>query len=135
VFERFERREQVSKSLGNIPKQQEMSEEQEQTFTNGINKGRKLERELILKYPYPDGFGSGGTFTDGEIFSQDSIQIIIDEVVAKTRADENSRSSKLLETLSHDYDVPAKDNSGDMLHVADFCTACRAIALIKERNK
>jgi hypothetical protein len=39
----------VSKNLGNIPKQEKMTEEQEQTFTNGINKGRKLEREDIIK--------------------------------------------------------------------------------------
>lgn len=35
----------MGKNLGNIPKQEKMTEEQEQTFTNGINKGRKLERE------------------------------------------------------------------------------------------
>jgi hypothetical protein len=39
----------VSKNLGNVPSQEKMSEEQEQAFTNGINKGRKLEREEILK--------------------------------------------------------------------------------------
>ena len=39
----------MSKNLGNIPKQETMTEEQEQTFTNGINKGRKLEREDIIK--------------------------------------------------------------------------------------
>lgn len=44
---------------------------------------------------------------------------------------ERERIIKLLETLSHDWDVPARDNSGDMLHVAEFCTACTAIALIK----
>jgi hypothetical protein len=33
----------MSKKLGNIPTQEKMSEEQEQTFTNGINKGRKLQ--------------------------------------------------------------------------------------------
>lgn len=38
----------MSKNLGNIPNQVSMTEEQEQTFTNGINKGRKLERERIL---------------------------------------------------------------------------------------
>lgn len=38
----------MSKNLGNIPQQVEMSEEQQQTFTNGINKGRKLERERII---------------------------------------------------------------------------------------
>jgi hypothetical protein len=37
----------MSKKLGNIPTQKKMSEEQEQTFTNGINKGRKLEREKM----------------------------------------------------------------------------------------
>lgn len=39
----------MSKNLGNIPAQKKMSEEQEQTFTNGINKGRKLEREEMKK--------------------------------------------------------------------------------------
>ena len=39
----------MSKKLGNIPTQKKMSEEQEQTFTNGINKGRKLEREEMKK--------------------------------------------------------------------------------------
>jgi hypothetical protein len=38
----------MSKNLGNIPAQDKMSEEQEQTFTNGINKGRKLENERII---------------------------------------------------------------------------------------
>lgn len=38
---------EVSKNLGNIPRQLHMTEEQEQTFTSGINKGRKLERKLI----------------------------------------------------------------------------------------
>lgn len=42
----------------------------------------------------------------------------------------------LAETLDHDYDIPSKDGwSGDMLHVEEFCTKCRAIALIKEENK
>lgn len=44
---------------------------------------------------------------------------------------ERERILNLLGTLSHDYDVPARDNSGDMLHVANFCTACKAVALIK----
>jgi len=39
----------LSKNLGNIPAQAIMSEEQEQVFTNGINKGRKLERKLFIK--------------------------------------------------------------------------------------
>ena len=39
----------MSKNLKNIPKQVKMTEEQEQTFTNGINKGRKQERERIIK--------------------------------------------------------------------------------------
>lgn len=38
----------MSKNLGNIPSQESMSESQEQTFTNGINKGRKLEREMLV---------------------------------------------------------------------------------------
>jgi hypothetical protein len=38
----------VGKILGNIPKQSKMDSEQEQTFTNGINKGRKLEQERVL---------------------------------------------------------------------------------------
>ncbi len=38
----------VSKNLGHIPKQSAMDEAVEQSFTNGINKGRKLERERIL---------------------------------------------------------------------------------------
>ena len=42
------RRNFVGKTLGNIPRQIKMSEEQEQTFTNGINKGRKLERQAII---------------------------------------------------------------------------------------
>jgi hypothetical protein len=43
---------------------------------------------------------------------------------------------KLLEdNLSHDYDVPARDNSGDLYHVAEFCTACRAVALVKGENE
>ena len=39
----------MSKNLNNIPKQDQMTEQQEQTFTNGINKGRKLEQERIIK--------------------------------------------------------------------------------------
>lgn len=39
----------MSKNLSNIFRQKNMSEEQEQTFTNGINKGRKLERKLFIK--------------------------------------------------------------------------------------
>lgn len=39
----------MSKKLGNIPKQEKMTEEQEQVFTNGINKGRKLERKKLIK--------------------------------------------------------------------------------------
>lgn len=38
----------MGKNLGNIPRQVKMSEEQEQTFTNGVNKGRKLERNRII---------------------------------------------------------------------------------------
>lgn len=33
--------------IGHVPHQKNMSDEQEQTFTNGINKGRKLERTAI----------------------------------------------------------------------------------------
>jgi hypothetical protein len=39
----------MGKKLGNIPTQKKMSKEQEQAFTNGINKGRKLESERIIK--------------------------------------------------------------------------------------
>ena len=38
----------MSKNLGDVPRQEKMSEEQEQAFTNGINKGRKLEREYLI---------------------------------------------------------------------------------------
>ena len=40
----------MSKNLGNIPKQSAMEEAVEQAFTNGINKGRKLEREAHEKW-------------------------------------------------------------------------------------
>lgn len=36
-------------NLGNIPFQKSMNNEQEQVYTNGINKGRKLEREETVK--------------------------------------------------------------------------------------
>lgn len=39
----------MSKNLGHIPKQSAMEEAVEQAFTNGINRGRKLERESIIK--------------------------------------------------------------------------------------
>ena len=35
--------------LTNIPKQVVMTAEQEQVFTNGINKGRKLENKRVIK--------------------------------------------------------------------------------------
>lgn len=39
----------MSKNLGNIPRQYMMSEEQEQAYTNGINKGIKLAKKLLIE--------------------------------------------------------------------------------------
>ena len=99
----------MSKNLGNIPSQVGMTEEQEQTFTNGINKGRKLERSMLLEYTYPDGLGTGGTFTDGDQFSQETVQTIIDNVVATTKADTEQRIIKLLRTELGQYFIWVDD--------------------------
>jgi len=39
----------MSKNLGNIPKQSAMDEAVEQAFTNGINKGRKLQYQESIE--------------------------------------------------------------------------------------
>lgn len=51
----------------------------------------------MLEYTYPDGSGMGGTFTDGDDFSQETVQSIIDNVVATTQADTEARIIKRLE--------------------------------------
>lgn len=38
----------MSKNLGNIPLPKNMTEEQQQTFTNGWNRGRKAELKRII---------------------------------------------------------------------------------------
>ena len=126
----------MSKNLGNIPRQVEMTEEQEQTFTNGINKGRKLERSMLLEYTYPDGLGTGGTFTDGDQFSQETVQTIIDNVVAVTKAGTEQRIIKLLEAGSRDSNLLDDIYDGVMygfIKRAEFKE--RLIALIKGENK
>lgn len=52
----------MSKNLSNIPLPKNMTEEQQQTFTNGWNRGRKAERKRIIalleKYEVGEcGFG------------------------------------------------------------------------------
>jgi hypothetical protein len=53
----------MSKNLEHIPKQMNMTEEQEQVFTNGINKGRKLEREHIIQLLEDNNSCNGGIST------------------------------------------------------------------------
>lgn len=71
----------MSKNLGNIPPQKNMTEEQQQTFSNGINKGRKLERkseaEIIRKAvaylkttPAVTLVGKGGAYELLEAYAQ-----------------------------------------------------------------
>ena len=62
-----------------------------------------------------------------------TVGLEIGEAIGEEKTEE--RIIKLLETLSHDWNVPARDNSGDMLHIAEFCTACTALALVKGESK
>jgi len=90
---------------------------------------------MTIEYTYPDGLGSGGTFTDGDVFTRESVQTIIDEVVAKTRADENKRINKLLKKnlktaqglISYSVDAARTES---YLHGLE-----QSIALIKESKK
>lgn len=52
--------------------------------------------EILLRYTYPDGSGTGGTFTDGDQFSQESIQTIIDNVIAYVQSDERNRAIRIV---------------------------------------
>jgi hypothetical protein len=52
--------------------------------------------EIFLRYTYPDGSGTGGTFTDGDQFSQESIQTIIDNVIAYVQSDERNRAIRIV---------------------------------------
>lgn len=54
------------------------------------------KEEMLLQYTYPDGAGRGGTFTDGDQFSQESIQTIIDNVIAYVQSDERNRAMRIV---------------------------------------
>jgi hypothetical protein len=95
----------------------------------------------MLEYTYPDGLGTGGTFTDGDTFSQDSIQTIIDEVVARTRADENNRIIKLLGEQPHhnsssDFAEPCwcDYSYGDAITIIKNCSIYNSIIHTKADN-
>lgn len=79
-------------------------EEMTDRFNEGLEKGielgmlkeRSKAKELLLEYTYPDGSGTGGTFTDGDQFSQESIQDIIDNVIAYVQSDERNRAMRIV---------------------------------------